>query len=313
MGDTGGSVDFECVADNLRESFRVIASSRQAGEVRELRGVSIASAGAAFQMFNTAFLSSPVASESELEQRIMAPAVHFQARGLDWSYWVCQDWLSSKPSRRARRVFERLGLRHAVDLPGMIAEPVAPPVKPLPELAMRVDGGSTRDAFCGIGSTCFHVPLPQNASRVLPPSTRRIASSGSGFTGGATGRRSSPANRPRGAAQAVRRPCAPAGWVWTTASPDRPSRTSPAPALEMHRRGHDPLFQLRFRSDRRGEECRVEHLKGSSRRRDAHPSQLADLSRLPAACDHSERLPQVVRHALEVHAPTSITHAENGV
>lgn len=161
MGDTGGSVDFECVADNLRESFRVIASSRQAGEVRELRGVSIASAGAAFQMFNTAFLSSPVASESELEQRIMAPAVHFQARGLDWSYWVCQDWLSSKPSRRARRVFERLGLRHAVDLPGMIAEPVAPPVKPLPELAIRrVDGGSTRDAFCGIGSTCFHVPLP---------------------------------------------------------------------------------------------------------------------------------------------------------
>lgn len=154
-------MDFECVAENLRESFRVIASSRQEGEVRELLGVSIASAGAAFQMFNTAFLSAPVASEAELEQRILMPAVHFQARGLGWSYWVCQDWLSSKPNRRARKVFERLGLRHAVDLPGMVAEPLAPPVRPLPGMEIRrVDGGSTRDAFCGIGSTCFHVPLP---------------------------------------------------------------------------------------------------------------------------------------------------------
>jgi ribosomal protein S18 acetylase RimI-like enzyme len=154
-------VDFESVADNLRESFRVIAASRPEGEVRELRGVSIASAGVTFQMFNTAFLSSPVTTETELEQRILTPAVHFQARGLEWSFWVCEDWLLPKPRRRARKVFERLGLRHAVDLPGMIAEPVAPPVRPLPGLAIRrVDGGCTRDAFCDIGSTCFHVPLP---------------------------------------------------------------------------------------------------------------------------------------------------------
>jgi ribosomal protein S18 acetylase RimI-like enzyme len=154
-------VDFESVADNLRESFRVIARSRPGGEVRELRGVSIASAGVTFQMFNTAFLSAPVDSEADLERRIATPAVHYQARGLEWSYWVCEDWLPAKTRRRARKVFERLGLRHAVDLPGMIAEPVEQPVKPLPELAIRrVDGGSTRDAFCLIGSTCFHVPLP---------------------------------------------------------------------------------------------------------------------------------------------------------
>ena len=154
-------MDFESVADNLRESFRVIAASRQGGEVRELRGVSLASAGVTFQMFNTAFLSSPVTTEAELEQRILTPAVHFQARGLEWSFWVCEDWLLPKPRRRARKVFEKLGLRHAVDLPGMIAETVAPPAKPLPQLEIRrVDGGCTRDAFCGIGSACFHVPLP---------------------------------------------------------------------------------------------------------------------------------------------------------
>jgi hypothetical protein len=56
-------VTFENVADNLRESFRVVAAGREHGEVRELPGVSIAAAGVTFQMFNAAFLSAPVLSE----------------------------------------------------------------------------------------------------------------------------------------------------------------------------------------------------------------------------------------------------------
>ena len=75
-------MDFESVAVNLRESFRAIAASRAPGEIRELRGVSIASAGVTFQMFNSAFLSAPVANEAELARRIMLPSVHFDARGL---------------------------------------------------------------------------------------------------------------------------------------------------------------------------------------------------------------------------------------
>jgi len=173
------------VADNLRQSFRVIASSRHGGELRELRGVSIASAGVAFQMFNTAFLSSPVVSEAELEQRVLTPAVHFQARGLEWSYWVCQDWLAAKPARRVRKVFERLGLRHAVDLPGMIAESVRQPTRPLPELAVRrVDAGPTREAFCRIGSTCFHVPLPWFEEVFESPAVWERFASYVGYAGG---------------------------------------------------------------------------------------------------------------------------------
>ena len=71
---------FETVAENLRESFRVIAASRGAGELRELRGVSIASSGVTFQMFNAAFLSGPVGHESELAQRILVHACYAQAR-----------------------------------------------------------------------------------------------------------------------------------------------------------------------------------------------------------------------------------------
>ncbi len=154
------SVDFTDVADNLRASFRVIAASRAPGEIRELRGVSIAAAGVTFQMFNAAFLSEPVLSENELAQRIMLPAMHFESRGQEWAYWVCEDWLTPRARRRSRQIFEQHGLRHSVDLPGMVAERLTPPVRPLPAIEVRrVRSSVTRDAFCAIGSTCFHVPI----------------------------------------------------------------------------------------------------------------------------------------------------------
>src|SRR5205807_2782236 len=155
-----GLVDFENVANNLRESFRIVARSRAAGEVRELQGVSMASAGVTFQMFNAAFLSGPVASEPELTQRILLPSVHFNTRGLEWAYWVCEDWLENRVRRRSRIVFEKHGLRLSTTLPGMIADRILPPVKALPRIAIhRVCDAMTRDAFCNIGSVCFHVPI----------------------------------------------------------------------------------------------------------------------------------------------------------
>jgi ribosomal protein S18 acetylase RimI-like enzyme len=154
-------VTFETVADNLRESFRVIAASRGEGELRELRGVSIASSGVTFQMFNAAFLSAPVANDAELMQRIMLPKVHFNARGLEWAFWVCEDLMAPATRRRSRIAFEKQGLRRSVELPGMAAEQVLPPARPLPPIEVRrVRAGPGREAFCSIGSYCFHVPLP---------------------------------------------------------------------------------------------------------------------------------------------------------
>ena len=138
----------------------MVAAGRSAGEVRELPGVSIAAAGVTFQMFNAAFLSAPVLSEAELEQRINLSAAHFQVRGLEWAYWVCEDWMEGRTRRRSRQMFERRGLRHAVDLPGMVAERILAPVKPLPRVAVRrVADPVTRTDFCAIGSVCFHVPI----------------------------------------------------------------------------------------------------------------------------------------------------------
>src|ERR1700683_4153764 len=124
-------MNFENVAENLRESFRVIAASRAGGEIRELRGVSIASAGVTFQMFNCASLSEPVLNDAELAQRILLANTHFNVRGQEWAYWVCEDWLTGRTRKNSRQFFERLGMRHSVDLPGMVAERVAPAAHPL--------------------------------------------------------------------------------------------------------------------------------------------------------------------------------------
>ena len=153
-------MEFSLVADNLRESFRAIAASRGAGELRELPGVSIASAGVTFQMFNTAFLSGPVANETELKQRIRAPIAHFDQRGQEWAYWVCEDWIEQPARKRSRRWLEHYGLRLSTALPGMIADCILPPSRPLPPIDVRRVGDTpTWDAFCEIGSVCFHVPI----------------------------------------------------------------------------------------------------------------------------------------------------------
>src|SRR5579862_5418250 len=152
--------NFRSVTDNMRESFRVIAAALAGGEVYELPGVSIAAAGVQYQLYNTAFLSAPVSTEAELGRRILSASVHFGARGLEWACWVCDDWMELPVRRRSRQIFEKFGLRHSLDLTGMVAERVRPANRLLPRMEVRrVRDRPTRDAFCAVGSVSFGVPI----------------------------------------------------------------------------------------------------------------------------------------------------------
>lgn len=124
-------------------------------------GVSIASAGVTFQMFNAAFLSAPVSSEGQMERRVAQAAVHFSARGQRWSYWICHGWLEARTGRRLQPILHKHRLYQAVELPGMLADELLPPLQQLPKIEVRrVSEGPVKDAFCAIGSVCFNVPLP---------------------------------------------------------------------------------------------------------------------------------------------------------
>lgn len=153
-------MSFREVAENLRQSFRVLAEGRPRGDVLELPGVSIASLGVSFQMFNAAFFSEPVETQTTLEERMRTAKAHFDARSLAWSFWICEDWLDSGLRRRLSRTCESFGLRLSAEMPGMVADRMKPPAHPMPEIEVRrVEAGAVLNDFRAIGSTCFHVPI----------------------------------------------------------------------------------------------------------------------------------------------------------
>jgi ribosomal protein S18 acetylase RimI-like enzyme len=148
------------VADNLRQSFRVLADGRPHGRVLELPGVSIASLGVTFQMFNGAFFSEPVETETVLEERLRCARDYFAAQALRWSFWICEDWLSPGVRRKLSRACETMGLRLSSEMPGLAAERLRHPARALPTIDFRrVDSPQTLDDFRGLGATCFRVPI----------------------------------------------------------------------------------------------------------------------------------------------------------
>jgi GNAT superfamily N-acetyltransferase len=152
---------FDIVADNLRQSFRALAGGRPRGAVVELPGVSIASLGVTFQMFNAAFPSEHVQTQQGLEEMLRVPADYFRGQGLRWSFWICEDWLSSGIRRKLSRACDKAGLRLSSDMPGLATERMKPPARNLPALEFRRVLSTTRetlDDFRALGATCFHVP-----------------------------------------------------------------------------------------------------------------------------------------------------------
>jgi ribosomal protein S18 acetylase RimI-like enzyme len=158
-GDTGLAMDFHPVEENLREMFRSVSALRPSACVYESNGIWIACLGVAFQMFNTVFLCAHVETEAEFRQRIGAGARFMLARGLPWSFWLCEDWLAPALRRRAAKICEQSGLRLASEMPGMVTERMKSPTRPLPFFELtRVTSENHRRDFCGVGSSCFRVP-----------------------------------------------------------------------------------------------------------------------------------------------------------
>jgi GNAT superfamily N-acetyltransferase len=153
-------MSFHDVAENLRQSFRALAEGRPGAEVVELPGVSIASLGVAFQMFNAAFLSEPVETQADLQDRLRSARDYFESRGHPWAFWICEDWLATDIRRKLSRACQMYGLRMSAEMPGMAASKLRAPSRPLAELEVRaLASGSVLDDFRALGSTCFHVPI----------------------------------------------------------------------------------------------------------------------------------------------------------
>jgi len=157
--------EFEALEANLRQSFRVLAEGRPHADILELDGVSIASLGAVFQMFNAAFLNRRVTTLKDLEDRLTCARHLFTLRGLPWAFWICEDWLARPVRRDLVDVCEEFGLRTAAEMPGMTVESLRPAkrfaltTRPQPNLDIRrAECPQSMDDFRDVGSACFFVP-----------------------------------------------------------------------------------------------------------------------------------------------------------
>jgi GNAT superfamily N-acetyltransferase len=110
-------------------------------------------------MFNAAFLNGPVTTTLELERRLALALTRFEAHGLGWAFWFCEDWLERPVRRRLRQTCEAYGLRLSSELPGMMAQDLTHQKRQLPTLEFRrAAGASTLSDFRKVGGACFHVP-----------------------------------------------------------------------------------------------------------------------------------------------------------
>lgn len=150
---------------NLRESFRILAKGRDRADIAELDGVSIASLGALFQMFNAAFLSRRVAGREDFHRRLFLARELFAFRRLPWAFWICEEWLPWSVRRALLETCEDAGMRAVSEMPCMFADALRESGRfalrgretPVLDIRRAADAPTMRD-FRHIGSLCFHVP-----------------------------------------------------------------------------------------------------------------------------------------------------------
>lgn len=141
--------------------MRYFSLAQESGETSEMPGVTLVCSGVPVSVFNAALLSSPEdVVKASLDRRIAMAAVYFGAKGLPWSFWLCEDLLEPATRPRAQSIFSKRRLRLLIEPPGMIAPRLEPPIRPVPLLEFRpVMDAVSRLAFCRITSVAFDIPI----------------------------------------------------------------------------------------------------------------------------------------------------------
>jgi ribosomal protein S18 acetylase RimI-like enzyme len=151
---------FEVVDQNLRDAMQCYAFCSPDGQVQRVGGVVLTSSGVNYSVFNSAMLTAPVETPNGMDLRIRLAEVHFAARGLGWSYWICED-LCARPVLRS---FDTLFADHNMQIiaqpPGMYADRLWPREHPPADLKYRrVEDARTRFDFSDVASVVFSLPF----------------------------------------------------------------------------------------------------------------------------------------------------------
>lgn len=162
--------EFLTVEENLRCAMRFFGEATGRGEVRALERTVAMYSGLEYGVFNISMLTRAVTpADGGLQAALSEAERFFKERTRRWSFWLCEDLLDPQSRRRMRQICGDFGLRPISYPPGMIAEKLLPPARPLPGIECRPVGDArTRQAFAEITSACFEIP-PAIAHAVYVP------------------------------------------------------------------------------------------------------------------------------------------------
>jgi ribosomal protein S18 acetylase RimI-like enzyme len=151
---------FQIVEDNLRVAMRFFGEATGGGEIRVTDGVEIVYSGLDYGVFNMALLARPVSNERDLAAMLATAGRFYHERKSRWSFWLCEDLLDPAARRHSREIFNDAGMRAISHAPGMLAQALPAPSRPLPEIECRaVTDPDSRAAFGGLTVSCFEIPL----------------------------------------------------------------------------------------------------------------------------------------------------------
>ncbi|MFY0524927.1 GNAT family N-acetyltransferase [Archangium gephyra] len=166
----------------LHGSWRFFARNSVAGEVLDLPEVSIASSNVSWSMMNAAFLPTRVETEEALERAAATAARHLAPKGRGWMLALCEDQVPPRLRERAGELFAPHGLKLSMVATGMVAERLAPAMRPQPVLEVRqtTDAQGRRD-LADVNSRCYDVPLATGREAFDVPGL--FSGDGTGFVG----------------------------------------------------------------------------------------------------------------------------------
>jgi ribosomal protein S18 acetylase RimI-like enzyme len=154
-------LDSQIVDANLRAAMRFFGDATGAGDIRRLNGALAIYSGLDYGVFNIALLAGhPPEGIDGFTERLAECARYFAPRTMRWSFWLCEDSLDFPTRRRARSLLMDRGLRPISQAPGMLAEALAPTLRPLPKIeCVPVSDRTTRQAFGALTSVSFDIPM----------------------------------------------------------------------------------------------------------------------------------------------------------
>ena len=147
--------DIEESNHQLREAWKRYAEASPGGESFDRDGLSFANAKQPWAFMNLCLLNRPATNQRDLESRAKEAAAYFGVSKNPWLLGASEDWLGGK----AHQVLSSLDLEFKINLTGMLAEPLNPPLCPLPPAQLRrINDEEASLALAHLNADAYGVP-----------------------------------------------------------------------------------------------------------------------------------------------------------